>query len=190
MGWLTMASCRNAKDVHSHVLGPKFCGVQLKPVAHFSAAYGRRFWVVFEYIGGERDSQRFVCLFLIGADHSGWWGYKPVAEDEGPREVDCPLKYITELVPEPANEWSREWRERVRAFHASKRLQRSLAKIVTVGDQLYLKPGCRPAGPLTVTSARPVRATDGWSTFRIPARLIHSVVSRSAPGEPPSGTAA
>ena len=53
MGWLTMSECRAAKDVHDHVLGPQFCGANLKSVAHFSAAYGRRFWVVFEHVGGE-----------------------------------------------------------------------------------------------------------------------------------------
>lgn len=46
--------------------------------------------------------------------------WKEVDESMGPYEVDCPLDILNGL-DEPENEYSRQWRENVRAFHASKK---------------------------------------------------------------------
>lgn len=46
--------------------------------------------------------------------------YKYVDESMGPYTVDCPLNILDGLDP-PENDYSAQWRERVRAFHASKK---------------------------------------------------------------------
>ena len=57
----------------------------------------------------------FIVVFLLGSNryNGGAWGYKPVSEDMGPCEVDCPL-YLLKLAHNPPDgKYSREWREKV-----------------------------------------------------------------------------
>lgn len=104
------------------------------------------------------ETDRYIALDLIGT-HGGYgWGYKDLDESVGPCEVNCPLSYLDGL-PEPINEWAREWRDRVRAFHAERKKQRDLAKSLAPGDSvtIYGKEyvvyhGDQPRGSLTVKS--------------------------------------
>jgi hypothetical protein len=67
-------------------------------------------------------------------DEGASWGYKDASERSGPYTgYSCPLSYL-DLVPEPTcppgcpacaedrcgNAWARQWRERVRAYHAER----------------------------------------------------------------------
>ena len=76
-----------------------------------------RLWAVFET--KEATPRRFVMEFLLMylGRHDGW-GYKDVGEDMGPCEVDCPISYL-DLLTEPENDYSREWRVKVRAAAAA-----------------------------------------------------------------------
>jgi hypothetical protein len=73
-------------------------------------------------------------------DEGASWGYKDASERSGPYTgYSCPLSYL-DLVPEPTcppgcpacaedrcgNAWARQWRERVRAYHAEKARKRAL----------------------------------------------------------------
>lgn len=45
------------------------------------------------------------------------WGYKDMDESVGPHYYSCPLSYLDE-VPQPESTFCRDWRDRVRAYHA------------------------------------------------------------------------
>jgi hypothetical protein len=115
MGWLVGWHSRAALVEH---LRQDYRG---KILAERSTQYGRHLWWACEGSGGER----FVILFLIcgsARSEEPSWGYKDIEETMGPVELDCPLD-LFDLVPEPTGDdqsakWAREWRERVRAFHA------------------------------------------------------------------------
>lgn len=65
---------------------------------------------------------RVVCLSLLRSER--WYGYgsKDIDETMGPNEVNCPLRLINNAT-EPINDWSKEWREKVREYHRKKRTQ-------------------------------------------------------------------
>ena len=84
------------------------------------------------------DVERWIEVTLMQChNYPGYgmsWGYKDMEETMGPCEVSCPLGYL-DMVPEPkcaadcpkdghGHEWARLWRQRVRAYHAAKKVTR------------------------------------------------------------------
>lgn len=70
------------------------------------------------------DEPKAICLTLIqryreSEERDCEWLYKPMDETCGPNEVDCPLALLN-LVPEPDNDYARDWRKSVRKYHAQK----------------------------------------------------------------------
>ena len=82
---------------------------------------GNNLWMVREHIVCSDVSERFIVLCMMQRRASDvydmQWGYKDIDETAGPNAVNCPLSYI-EMCSEPNNDYSREWRERVRQYHA------------------------------------------------------------------------
>lgn len=86
-----------------------------------------RLWLLVERVDVGPDEtgeivsnvSRFIIVALVRSIPTrGEWGYKDVSEECGPNEVDAPLSWFKELTA-PINDYSREWREKVRAYHAS-----------------------------------------------------------------------
>lgn len=76
-----------------------------------------RMWVVYEKSLPDGTTHRFIVEFLMAYfRREEGWGYKDIDEDMGPVDVDCPLKYLG-MVDPPTNDYSREWRDRVREHH-------------------------------------------------------------------------
>lgn len=65
----------------------------------------------------ESNGHRFVCLAICERD-KGEWHIKMIDESCGPCNVDCLIEYL-EGLPDPVG-YAAQWRERVRAFHATK----------------------------------------------------------------------
>lgn len=61
------------------------------------------------------ESLHFIRCDLLQSS-GGEWGYKPMDESMHPYYYSCPMSYL-DMAPER----SREWREGVRAYHASHR---------------------------------------------------------------------
>jgi hypothetical protein len=99
---------------------------------------GNNLWAVRERrITGE-DPVRYVLLCLLQADRkNNGWGYKDMDESSGPYHFACPLSYL-DLLTEPINDWSREWREKVRAYHAERAQIRALEPGAAIA--IYGKP--------------------------------------------------
>lgn len=113
MGWLF--GWANRKALIEHLIEPQEGEERkLETLAHCCKGY-TTLWVLHQVTykpTGERT--RFVVCYLLR--RYGEWGYKDVDESMGPNEISCPLSYI-ERATEPASEYSRQWRERVKQYH-------------------------------------------------------------------------
>lgn len=132
-----------------------------------SRAIGNNFWALVEGSSGVR----FVCLVLMkGGGKDSGWGHKDIDESMGPLEVNCPISYLDGL-PEPINSPSKEWRERVRAYHAKAMAQSKLAE----GDVVEY------AGRRFQLASRMSRGYwrvyEGSAVYRLsPRQIRHSIV--------------
>lgn len=136
------------------------------------AAVGNHLWTVKEYTTPSGETARYICLFLLqsGGRNSGW-GHKDITESMGPCAVDCPRRLL-ELVPDPPNEWGRQWRERVREYHEAKAAKARGMKRLAVGQTVELAPGCTPSR-VTIASLKPLRGYDATGRlYRIAPRHI------------------
>lgn len=108
-----------------------------------------------------------IDLYLLaGGGHQGMgWGWKGISEEMGPYYYDCPLSFLDDATPGNAA----EWRQKVREYHAAKKLKTTLqtGSIVSYcGHQYQLE--C-PAGPRK--GWRVNRVSDG-RVFRMNARQL------------------
>jgi hypothetical protein len=65
---------------------------------------------------------RYIACDLIQYREQEWW-HKPMDETVGPYYYSCPLSYLN-IVSKPLNEWSKEWREKVKMYHATKKMKK------------------------------------------------------------------
>ena len=89
---------------------------------------GSRYWVLKKLSTGEK-----FAVVVITQRHNGDLHTKVMSEDMGPCYYDMPVKFL-DLLSEPMNDYSREWREQVREHHAKKKAQPKLA----VGDTIVI----------------------------------------------------
>lgn len=118
MGWTFRSRPCSKQDYIREVLADYH---PHRVVAHRLTS-GLHLWSVIELTkpGIDPDNmpvgRRFICLDLLDSDR-GCWGHKSISECMGPSASDCPLSFL-DLAPEASGEWSAEWRERVRQWHA------------------------------------------------------------------------
>ena len=109
----------------SRSFGKKELVAELRQQARFgecqrmikSSAVGNHHWYVAEILA---TGERYIGLDLMQSgypDHG--WGYKDMTEGCGPCYYDCPLGFL-DLVPNVPEPYGAEWREKVRAHHASR----------------------------------------------------------------------
>lgn len=141
MGWYYGPE-RNAREVRDMLLRELEQSEYYRVIDHASTNIGRNFWLAVEH---KRTGERHVLLYLInggrmpsmyGGDIS--WGYKPLSEDMGPAEVDCPLRILDatgEAAEADASGYAHEWRVKVREYHKQRAERRSFAKSLARGTR-------------------------------------------------------
>lgn len=92
---------------------------------------GNNMWVVGK-ITKPTGVERHICMFIMQKFEGGEWGYKDVDETMGICQVNCPISYLEGLSP-PINDYSSEWREKVKASHVRK--QRKLEPGMRIGSE-------------------------------------------------------
>ena len=91
--------------------------------------------------------------------------YKDMDESVGPCESSCPerlLDRLEELVPEPPNEYARQWRERCRAEIATKERARLVTRgtVVHFAEALHFSDGVAEDEFVFVGRSSFLRVTD------------------------------
>ncbi len=144
------------------------CLAERKTLAH--RIVGANLWTVKEYTMADGTIGRIIVLYLLKGHRDGW-GYKPVSEDMGPYETNCPLALLTIAVP-PPDGYAVEWRERVHAAHEANSAKRAAIARFTVGQKVQLVPGCKPQS-VTLASLKPLRGYDDTGRlYRINPRHV------------------
>lgn len=164
MGWsFGWYSKRDIVQYLNDQQGSKHYGENYKIITN--CVRGNCHWQVVEHRGGKR----FIALNLLQS-YDKEWGYKDMDESMGPCEVNCPLSYL-ELAPETEDtgQYAKEWRKRVREYHANRKPSQKLA----VGQVWKLQ---RTRDPITVklTKVKPLRGYDVNSgrLYRIPRKCL------------------
>lgn len=99
-----------------------------------STNYGRHLWIAAE---NPKTTERFILFFLMNGSR-GSYAYKPMDESMGPYEYDCPLALLNLVESsEPVNEYAKNWRAKVRAFHAKKSRAFTAGQKVTIFGEPY-----------------------------------------------------
>ena len=144
------------------------CVASGKTLAH--RIIGANLWTVKEYTRADGTNGRLIVLYLLKGHRDGW-GYKPVSEDMGPGETNCPILLLA-IAGQPPEGYAVEWRKRVAAYHEAARAKRAGIKRLAVGQTITLVPGCKPQS-VTLASVKPLRGYDETGRmYRISPRHI------------------
>lgn len=168
MGWSFEVYPRSRKDFIESLTGDKHFSEDYKALEH--RVVGNHVWQLVRQVSANRT---FICLDLIAKERNGGWGYKGLSEDMGPYHYDCPLALL-DKASEPVNETAKEWRIKVRAFHAKKaaKLKPKVGLIVKSGSASYelLEP-CAPRRGWRV------KDVETGLTYRMPAAQLSRALS-------------
>lgn len=157
MGWLISASSTTRRDFIRRITENTGENRQcLKRVTR-----GNILWTVWEVTPPGRDPIRYIGYDILQRFEGKRWGFKDGDESCGPSHLTCPLSFFKD-VPEPPNQWAREWRSEVIALAASRRFK--------LGDWLELMPRYVPRF-VKVTGLRPTRAS-GYCIHRKNIRRV------------------
>jgi len=125
---------------------------------------GNILWIVREiFYKKENKTERYIQCSILGAQKDYGWGSKDMEESMGPCYHSCPLKYL-DLVPEPKSEYSKEWRDRVRAYH------NKLSFKLKIGMKVELE-NCK-IPYVEITSIKPLQGKFDYVLYRISRRHI------------------
>ena len=100
---------------------------------------GNRLWFLAEVKAGERAGHKWIGLTLIDC-RNGEAAIKSMDETCGPCYYDCPLAFLAQA-DAPTGPYAGPWREKVRAFHASRSAKRAAVRPglrVSYGDHIYV----------------------------------------------------
>ncbi len=162
MGWLFTQGQTRSELIARRTRPWQNQGISAHCLEH--TCVGNVLWTVWEHTKGGK-AERFIGCDLMAVQRGYGWGYKDMEESMGPCYYSCPLKYL-DMTPEPDSRCAKEWRVKVRQYHA----RRAQALALKVGETVPLV-GCR-IPEVTITSIRPLRGTYGGRLYRIPAACL------------------
>jgi len=169
MGWLFEYYDRGRDNFLADITSKSHFGEGYTPIK--SRVIGNNVW---QAVRHEPTGRVFICLDLIAKDRKGGWGYKGMSEDMGPYRYDCPLSLLA-LCTEPLNDYSKEWREKVRAYHASRKAmpKPEAGLIVKSGSYEY-----QLLEKLAPRRGWRVKEVDTGATYRMPAAQLSRALAR------------
>lgn len=171
MGWLFSERWPTRASLREHLVN----GNGLKTLK--SCWKGNNLWAIQECTKQDGTVVRFVALYLCayhGKNLDGW-GYKDLDESCGPCKTNCPVSYI-EMVEaherehgyEPAG-YAKEWRERVRAYHARGKIELTEGQKIKLYGNEYTVAGSRRGGTYFIYN-------DCGDRYHLPKRMFRDVV--------------
>lgn len=171
MGWLFSERWPTRASLREHLVNDN--GVKTLK----SCWKGNNLWAVQEGTKQDGTVVRFVALYMTayhGKNLDGW-GYKDIDESCGPYHKNCPVSYI-EMVEAHEREYgyepvgyAKEWRERVRAYHARGKIELTEGQKIKLYGHEYTVGGPRRGGTYFIYSS------DGM-LYNLPRRQFRDVV--------------
>ena len=128
-------------------------------------------WVLVE---STKDGKREVWIGVsLLQGHRGNVCTKDITEHMGPHETDVPASWLDECT-EPTNEFSAEWRGRVRAAAAEAERGRKLKREIAIGDIIELPTGYSPQAVRVIAVGRRTVGENvrGYGKYTIPPRVL------------------
>lgn len=144
MGWSYSTQWRSRKELVSYLSDPdRFAEnhIHLK-----SSVVGNNHWYLAK---AKKTGEIWIGLDMMRSGREDGWGYKDLTASCGPVELNCPISFL-KAASEPSPEgYDGPWRERVIAFHESKKrkAKRNLQQGVVVQYGGYEYALEQPAGP-------------------------------------------
>ena len=167
MGWLFPYTTPTRESLVQYLRRPERFGEKLELVR--ACATGSHHW----YLIRERETGlHWIGLDLMQGARGDGWGYKDMDESAGPNAIDCPLAYLAAPHAE-RDGYAKQWRERVREYHAKKSARPALVP----GVRLRLRDGSEYvlAENLGRRGWRVIKPADGFGAFwRMPATVARS----------------
>ena len=115
MGWLFSPRWATRADLVQHLRRPERFGDRLQLVR--ACVTGSHHWYLVRELA---TGQHWIGLDLMQSGRADGWGYKDMDESAGPNACDCPLAYLDAPHAE-RDGYAAQWRERVRAYHATRK---------------------------------------------------------------------
>jgi hypothetical protein len=124
MGWLYLNACNTRKQLIDYLNKDwektTDDGKLVNHTIERSCVRGSVLWQRCHYTVTEDNKviqeTRYINMHMMRKDHQdNCFGFKSVEETMGPYHVSCPKSYL-EGLSEPSNDFSRNWRERVRNY--------------------------------------------------------------------------
>ena len=112
MGNFFMNGSGDKKRFIRELTDPNGFGKNLKLIDH--RVVGSNLWLLVHNV---EENRKFILLNILKKETGGGWYYKPISEDGGPNDVNCPLSLLKQADP-PKTDYATEWRKRVVAYHA------------------------------------------------------------------------
>ena len=167
MGWSYPYITPTRETLVQYLRRPERFGEKLELVR--ACATGSHHW----YLIRERETGlHWIGLDLMQGARGDGWGYKDMDESAGPNAIDCPLAYLAAPHAE-RDGYAKQWRERVREYHAKKSARPALVP----GVRLRLRDGSEYvlAENLGRRGWRVIKPADGFGAFwRMPATVARS----------------
>ncbi|HCC82261.1 MULTISPECIES: hypothetical protein [unclassified Methylophaga] len=154
MGWSYSTQWRSKKQLVEYLTDSYRFGENQELLK--SSVVGNNHWYLAKL---KTTGEIWIGLDMMQSGREDGWGYKDLTASCGPVVVNCPLSFLKAAsTPEP-DSFDAKWRERVIAYHESKKLKakRNLEPGVVVeygGNEYALE---EPAGPRM-----------GWYVNRLP----------------------
>lgn len=172
MGWLFEWHDRGRAEYLKRLTNKDHFATGYTPIA--CRAVSNRVW---QAVRHETTGEVFIHLDLIAKQRNGGWGYKGMSEEAGPYYYDCPLSLLA-MCTEPKHEYSKEWREKVRKYHAAKK---ALPKpepglTVKIGERQY-----ELLEKLAPRKGWKVRDIDYGGLYRMPMKQLSRALSTVTP---------
>ena len=94
-----------------------------------SSTVGNNHWQLIEL----DDGKRLIVLNILNKNPNGIWSYKPIDEEMGPLELNCPVTILNQAT-ETDNEFAKKWRRAAYAYHEERKQIRAFREGLQPGD--------------------------------------------------------
>lgn len=172
MGWIFKTNQSKADLIADRTRNQETEGCKYECLSY--RVIGNHLWKISKYTNKETGKVIMeICLDLLSSQKNYGWGYKDLCESMGPSYYDCPLSFLNECPAVLDSQYAVGWRDAVRQYHASKKIQKSKYANVEIG-RMYTIIGSDEVPNITITGKHKNRWVGVYNgnKYQIPAEML------------------